>query len=138
MAGHRPWKEIRGTADHDPERRRRAEASRHEAESEQLVYEQSLAELRRARAFTQAQLAETLNVPQSQISRIEHQAELYISTLARYLEAMGGHLELVGVFGDQRIPLALGDLTHTATEAENADQQNESDNDSFLTAVPQP
>ncbi len=26
MAGHRPWKEIRGAADRDPERRRRAEA----------------------------------------------------------------------------------------------------------------
>lgn len=121
MAGHRPWKEIRGTADSDPERRRRAEASRSEAEGEQVAYEQSLAELRRARAFTQAQLAEALDVPQSQISRIEHQAELYISTLARYLEAMGGHLELVGVFGDQRVPLTLGDLTRPTVEAEDDD-----------------
>ncbi len=121
MAGHRPWKEIRGAAGGDPERRRRAEASRREAEGEQAVYEQSLAELRRARAFTQAQLADALDVPQSQISRIEHQAELYISTLARYLEAMGGHLELVGVFGDQRVPLALGDLTHPTDKAEDAD-----------------
>lgn len=121
MAGHRPWKEIRGAADSDPERRRRAEASRREAEGEQAAYEQSLAELRRARAFTQAQLAEALDVPQSQISRIEHQAELYISTLARYLEAMGGHLELVGVFGDQRVPLTLGDLTHPTVEAEDDD-----------------
>jgi ribosome-binding protein aMBF1 (putative translation factor) len=63
--------------------------------------------------YTQAQLAATLNVPQSQISRIEHQAELYISTLARYLEAMGGHLELIGVFDNQRVLLSLGDLTPT-------------------------
>ena len=28
MAGHRPWKEIRGAADRDPERRLRAEVSR--------------------------------------------------------------------------------------------------------------
>lgn len=124
MAGHRPWKEIRGTADSDPERRRRAEMSRREAEGEQAAYEQSLAELRRARAFTQAQLAEALDVPQSQISRIEHQAELYISTLARYLEAMGGHLELIGVFGDQRVPLALGDLTYSAARTEDADPAN--------------
>jgi transcriptional regulator with XRE-family HTH domain len=108
MTGHRPWKEIRGAADRD-------------AEGEQRVYEQSLAELRRARAFTQAQLADALDVPQSQISRIEHQAELYISTLARYLEAMGGHLELVGVFGNQRIPLTLGDLTHSTSDTEGAD-----------------
>ena len=135
MAGHRPWKEIRGAADRDPERRRRVEASRHEAEDEQAAYEQSLAELRRARAFTQAQLAEALDVPQSQISRIEHQAELYISTLARYLEAMGGRLELIGVFGDQRAPLTLGDLTHPTDKAEDADA---ADGEPLLTTTSQP
>ncbi len=34
MAGHRPWKDIRGDADQDPERRRRVEAARREAEEE--------------------------------------------------------------------------------------------------------
>lgn len=134
MAGHRPWKEIRGAADRDPERRRRAEVSRRDAEGEQRAYEQSLAELRRARAFTQAQLADALDVPQSQVSRIEHQAELYISTLARYLEAMGGHLELVGVFGDQRIPLMLGDLTQPDSDTEGADA---ADSEPLLTPAPQ-
>jgi hypothetical protein len=76
MAGHRSWREIRGDVDREPERRRRVEAARREAEEKQLAYEQSLAELRRARALTQAQLAEALDVPQSQVSRIEHQAEL--------------------------------------------------------------
>ena len=95
--------------------------ARREVESERAAYEQSLAELRRARSFTQAQLATTLNLPQSQISRIEHQAELYISTLARYLEAMGGHLELIGVFDDQRVPLSLGDLTAPAADADIPD-----------------
>lgn len=112
MPGHRAWKDIRGAADSDPERRRRVAAARENAEALQAAYEQSLAELRRARAFTQAQLAAELDIPQSQVSRIEHQAELYISTLARYLEAMGGHLELIGVFDDLRVRLSLGDLTH--------------------------
>ena len=125
MAGHRPWSEIRGDADRDPERRRRVEAARHNAEEEQVAYEQTLAELRRARAFTQAQLAETLGVPQSQISRMERQAELYVSTLARYLEAMGGHLELWGVFDDSRVPLALGDLTHSDNDVEGQDSRTE-------------
>lgn len=110
MAGHRPWKEIRGDADREPERRRRVEAARREVEDEERAFEQTLAELRRARAYTQEQLADALGVPQSQVSRIEHQTELYVSTLARYIEAMGGHLELVGVFDDRRVPLALGDL----------------------------
>ena len=121
MAGHRAWKDIRGNADSNPERRRRVEASRLHAEREQAAFERTLAELRRARAFTQEQLAQELGMPQSQVSRIEHQAELYVSTLARYLEAMGGHLELVGVFEDQRVRLALGDLTHSES-APNAEQ----------------
>jgi transcriptional regulator with XRE-family HTH domain len=121
MPGHRPWRQIRGAAESDPARRQAAEAARREAEAEQVAYEQSLAELRRARAFTQAQLAEALDVPQSQVSRIERQTELYISTLARYLEAMGGRLELIGVFDDQRVLLSLGDLTHSTDEAEEAE-----------------
>ena len=121
MPGHRPWRQIRCAAESDPARRQAAEAARREAEAEQVAYEQSLAELRRARAFTQAQLAEALDVPQSQVSRIERQTELYISTLARYLEAMGGRLELIGVFDDQRVLLSLGDLTHSIDEGEEAE-----------------
>lgn len=124
MAGHRPWREIRGDADRDPERRRRVQAARREAEGEQVAYEQSLAELRRARAFTQAQLAESLGVPQSQVSRLERQAELYVSTLARYLEAMGGRLELWGVFEDRRVPLSLGDLTHPTDDSDTATKRS--------------
>jgi ribosome-binding protein aMBF1 (putative translation factor) len=112
MAGHRAWREIRGDADRTPQRRRRVDVAREHVAATQAAYEQTLAELRRARAYTQAQLAEELTIPQSQVSRIEHQAELYVSTLARYLEAMGGHLELIGVFADQRVRLSLGDLTH--------------------------
>lgn len=121
MAGHRAWKEIRGAADEDQERRRRVEAGRREVENEQRAHAQTLAQLRGARAFTQAQLADTLGVPQSQISRIERQTEPYVSTLARYLEAMGRRLELVGVFDDQRVPLSLGDLTQAHDEAQVAD-----------------
>lgn len=121
MAGHRAWKDIRGNADSNPERRSHVEAFRLYAEQEQAAFERTLAELRRARAFTQEQLAQELGIPQSQVSRIEHQAELYVSTLARYLEAMGGHLELIGVFEDQRVRLSLGDLTHSDS-APNAEQ----------------
>ncbi len=99
--------------------RRRVEAARRDAEEEQRAYEPSLAALRRARAYTQEQLAAALDVPQSQVSRIERQADLYVSTLARYLEAMGGRLELVGVFDDRRVSLALGDLTRPVEQAED-------------------
>lgn len=64
--------------------------------------------MRRARALTQTQLARALDVSQAQVSRIESQADLYLSTLESYLGAMGGHLELVGVFDGVRGPLSLG------------------------------
>lgn len=110
MSGHRPWKDIRGDVDRDPLRQKWVEEARREAEAEEDVYERTLAEVRRARAYTQEKLAALLNVPQSQVSRIERQADLYVSTLARYIEAMGGHLELNGVFDGRRVPLTLADL----------------------------
>lgn len=37
---------------------------------------------------------------QSEISKIENGADIYVSTLASYLEAMGGKLEIRAVFPD--------------------------------------
>lgn len=86
------------------------ERNRKELEAQEAAYAASLSELRKARALTQNQLSKTLGVTQAQVSRIEHQTDLYLSTLAGYLDAMGGHLELVGVFPDGRVALSLGDV----------------------------
>ncbi len=111
MPGHRPFREIR-RGDDDPVRVVRVNALRREAEEEQEAYARTLAELRRARAYTQEQLAASLDVPQSQVSRMERQADLYVSTLVRYVEAMGGQVEIVATFedGGARVPLVVGDL----------------------------
>lgn len=95
--GHRPFREIR-RGDDDPMRVAHVDALRREAEREQEAYLRTLAELRRARAYTQEQLGASLDVPQSQVSRMERQADLYVSTLTRYVEAMGGQLEIVATF----------------------------------------
>jgi DNA-binding XRE family transcriptional regulator len=58
-----------------------------------------LAELRRARHMTQETLAQTMGAAQSDISRIEHNADVYMSTLRKYVQAMGGRLELSVTFG---------------------------------------
>lgn len=86
------------------------ERNRRQMEAEDTAYAASLAELRKARALTQQQLSASLGVTQAQVSRIEHQTDLYLSTLANYLDAMGGHLELVGVFETGRVSLSLGAL----------------------------
>jgi transcriptional regulator with XRE-family HTH domain len=61
--------------------------------------------LRVARQKTQEQLAETLNVDQAAISKLERRTDVYVSTLRRYIEAMGGRLEMRAVFpeGEVRI-----------------------------------
>jgi len=84
------------------------ERNRQQIEAEETAYAASLTELRKARALTQEQLGASLGVTQAQISRIEHQTDLYLSTLSNYLAAMGGHLELVGVFDTARVSLSLG------------------------------
>lgn len=71
----------------------------------------ALHELRQARGFTQAQLAQVLDTKQSGISRIEHQTDLYLSTLDSYVKALGGQLELRATFDGVEIPIkSLEDL----------------------------
>jgi DNA-binding XRE family transcriptional regulator len=60
----------------------------------------ALRELRKAHDLTQAQMAEQLGIDQGEVSRIEHRADLYVSTLRRYVEALGGRLHITATFGD--------------------------------------
>jgi transcriptional regulator with XRE-family HTH domain len=62
----------------------------------ELVNEvESLRELRRISEISQAKIAETLNISQPAVSKIEKQTDMYLSTLRSYVEAMGGELEVV-------------------------------------------
>lgn len=65
-----------------------------------------LEELRKARQMTQLKLAETLGVNQSEVSRIEHRADLYLSTLSEYVEALGGKLEIRAVFPGREVRIS--------------------------------
>jgi DNA-binding XRE family transcriptional regulator len=74
------------------------------AENKQKVHQElqrmALEELRNAKQLTQMDMAEMLDVPQSSISRIERRADMYVSTLRNYIEAMGGVLQIQAVFPD--------------------------------------
>ena len=58
----------------------------------------TLKDLRQAAERTQEELATSLGVGQDTISRIERRSDMLLSTLRRYVEAMGGKLELVAEF----------------------------------------
>ena len=77
------------------------ERAQAEALTTAMDRELSLAELRRARALTQDQLAADLNVGQASIAKLERRTDMYLSTLRRFVEAMGGELEIVARFPDQ-------------------------------------
>ena len=78
---------------------------RSEAKANKMIREMALDGLREARQLTQEQLAELLHVNQAAISKMEHRVDMYISTLQRIIEVMGGELEIRARFqeGDVRI-----------------------------------
>jgi transcriptional regulator with XRE-family HTH domain len=62
-----------------------------------------LDQLRKAREMTQVQLAEVLGVNQGEVSKIEHRSDICVSTLAEYVEALGGRLEIRAVFENREV-----------------------------------
>lgn len=85
----------------------RADAARR-AERRRTAYGEALSALRRARSLTQVAVAKQLGVTQGEVSRIEHQADLLLSTFTRYIDGMDGILSLLVRFGDnETIELSL-------------------------------
>ena len=64
--------------------------------------EATLQKLREARERSQVEIAQKLGVNQAAVSKMERRADMYISTLRKLIEAMGGELEIIARFPDQR------------------------------------
>ena len=79
--------------------------ARSKAMAEQLMREMPLEELRAARELTQTSLAKILDVGQSEVSKIEKRTDMYVSTLASYVKAMGGELEICAVFPEGKVKI---------------------------------
>lgn len=63
----------------------------------------ALAELRKARRLSQEALAERLGTRQASISKLERRADMNVSTLRAYVEALGGALEITARFPDGEV-----------------------------------
>lgn len=102
--------------DADPERRKRVEEIGHAYDV--LL---GLAELRESRGLTQSRLADEMRVSQPNVSKVEGKEDIRLSTLRHYVEALGGHLEIRAVFGEdpeQTVTIALPPDTGERTAAE--------------------
>jgi hypothetical protein len=63
--------------------------------------------------LTQEHLAELLGIKQASVSKMEHRTDMYIGTLAKFIEAMGGQLEIRAVFPDGSVRIkGFGELAN--------------------------
>lgn len=83
--------------------------------------------VREASGRTQVAVAEESGMDQSDISRLENRtdfSECQVATLQRYVEALGGQLELVARFGEKRLTLVgMAIASGTAKPANKALQR---------------
>lgn len=73
----------------------------------------TLAELRAARGLSQAAVGEHLGMNQSEVSRLERRRDVRLSTLYRYVHAIGGRLRTVATWpdGSQRSEVVVCEST---------------------------
>ncbi len=80
-----------------------------------MIEEMALDELRAARDLTQEHLSKILGVRQAAVSKLERRTDMYISTLADFIKAMGGRLEIRAIFPDGNVRIKqFGKLVKTA------------------------
>ena len=72
----------------------------------------ALRELRQARGRTQLSIARKLGVKQVNVSRLESREDPRLSTLTKYIDAMGGRLHLIVEFPEQE-PVLLTEMGRT-------------------------
>lgn len=77
----------------------------------------ALVELRQARFLSQKSLSETLQVGQAAVSKLEKRTDMYVSSLRRIIQAMGGELDIVAHFPEGDVHITnFKDLEGQTTE----------------------
>ena len=106
------WKDLKHKASRETRERVKREALAEYAEMERI----GVGVIRVARQQTQVAVAEQMHVPQSAVSRLESQNDCLLSTLRKYVGALGGTLEMRAVFPDGAVE--LDGLMRTPVRAE--------------------
>jgi DNA-binding XRE family transcriptional regulator len=96
------------TTAQDLRRRRPPNRERVESIKRSVELDIALNELRERRGITQEQVAAQLETSRPNVSRIEREDDVRMTTLRRYVMALGGELELVVRFPDGERLTILG------------------------------
>jgi DNA-binding XRE family transcriptional regulator len=99
MSGHRPFGEL--TRKLAPEARARVAAK-----AARLNETMTLDELRRKRGLSQEEVAAALDVQQPAVAKLEKRQDMHVGNLRRYVEALGGELEITARFPDALVTIA--------------------------------
>ena len=75
------------------------------AATRDMLGEMALHELRQARERSQEELARALKVGQPAVAKLERRTHMYVSNLRRYIEALGGTLEITARFADASVTI---------------------------------
>ena len=95
----RSWKSV------ESERLTPPAVARVKARARDEIQELTLQELRKDLDLTQAELALAADMTQSELSRLESRADHRVSSLRRYVEALGGEIEITAIIGNRRVKL---------------------------------
>jgi transcriptional regulator with XRE-family HTH domain len=88
------------------ERQAKLSALAQKKANEMVAAAKSLADFRKAVGKTQDEVGKQLGIKQHAVSQLEKRSDLYLSTLARFLDSLGMTLELALIAADgSRIPL---------------------------------
>ena len=96
----RSWKDVRSEAELDEDR-----VAERQRDLDGRVRAYRLRQVREAQHVNQEDVASLMRVSQSRVSRIERGdiARTEVGTLRAYVEALGGQLEVVADFGDEKL-----------------------------------
>ncbi len=103
MARNAKWSDVRPQVVAELGGEEVVAAARHRQQAYIDAYR--LAERRSALGLTQAEIAERMGVTKGRVSQIERGEVSTVDVIARYVQAIGGQLQIAAVFGDDHYVL---------------------------------
>jgi len=93
-----------------------ASRARVDARVQKALKEMPLSELRRALEMAQQTVGDVLGMTQPEVSKLEQRSDALISTVRRYVEAMGGELDIIARFPQGSVKITQFSDLKTGTD----------------------